>query len=111
MKHGDYCNLCGAPRKPTQAPVHVFRNSVGAEFIRIRRFRPKIGKAMIEESPDLMLSISLYRNGGGLPGEHICDDCIIIGLRHAKRFVDETLTALGSPLEPIGDAPQECEIS
>ena len=50
-----------------------------------------------EASPQMIVSVSLYRNGGTAPGQtHICDDCILVGLQHAKAFVDGALLALAS---------------
>jgi hypothetical protein len=88
---GEICSCCGVPRRPTQAPVHSFGNS--ARLISIREHR-EIDPTDIEQSPSLTISVSIWRNGGGLTGEHICDECIVIGLREAKRFVDESLNAL-----------------
>jgi len=45
----------------------------------------------------MICSVMLYRNGGTAPGQtHICDDCFIVGLRHAKEFVDGALAGLGA---------------
>lgn len=49
---------------------------------------------LIEIHPQMIVHVGLYRNGGGLPGEHICDSCIQVGLQKVKTFVDDTLTAL-----------------
>jgi len=39
----------------------------------------------------------MWRNGGTDPGKtHICDGCIVVGLRVAKKFVDESLAAFGA---------------
>lgn len=51
-----------------------------------------------ESSPQMIVNVMLYRNGGTAPGQtHICDDCIVVGLHEAKRFVDASLAALESP--------------
>ncbi|HAU74866.1 MAG TPA: hypothetical protein DCW88_04850 [Agrobacterium sp.] len=50
-----------------------------------------------EVSPQLLVNVSIWRNGGTAPGQtHMCDECIVVGLKAAKRFVDESLTALGA---------------
>jgi len=37
----------------------------------------------------------MWRNGGIAKGNtHMCDDCIVIGLLEAKRFVDDALKSL-----------------
>jgi len=48
-----------------------------------------------EQSPQLVVSVMLYRNGGTAPGlTHICDGCVLVGLQHAKQFVDSSIAAL-----------------
>ena len=89
------CSCCGAARRPTQAPVHSFHNN--DRLISVKDHR-EIDTSRIEQSPSLTVSVSIWRNGGGLAGEHICDDCIVIGLEAAKRFVDSSLSALTSRL-------------
>jgi len=52
------------------------------------------------ESPggQLLVNVGIWRNGGTDPGNtHICDGCILVGLREAKRWVDETIAALEPP--------------
>ena len=48
-----------------------------------------------EKSPQLIASVSIWRNGGTGADTHMCDDCIIVGLKVAKRFVDKSLADLG----------------
>ncbi|AHB08381.2 hypothetical protein U875_09530 [Pandoraea pnomenusa 3kgm] len=39
---------------------------------------------MYEMSPQLIVHVGVYRNGGGAAtGEHICNDCLLVGIRHA----------------------------
>ncbi len=89
------CCLCGAPRRPTQAPLESFCND--ARIINMRDHRSVRSDAGIEANPQLIVSVSIYRNGGicTIGRTHMCDDCVIVGLKHAKAFVDESLTALG----------------
>lgn len=88
----NHCCLCGAARRPTQKPVDSFGNKV--ECIAIGEHRPLLEHRW-ETSPQLLVSVSMWRNGGTSPGEtHICDDCIVVGLKAAKRFVDGALDAL-----------------
>lgn len=50
-----------------------------------------------ERAPQMLVNVSMYRNGGIAPGEtHMCDGCITVGLREAKRFVDDALRGLGA---------------
>ena len=94
MGSRDHCCLCGAPRKPTQQPVGTFGN--GTEIVRMDEHRPML-PGRWEKSPQLLVRVSMWRNGGVAPGDtHMCDDCIVIGLRRAKAFVDSALKALDS---------------
>ena len=89
-----HCCLCGAPRRPTQAPVESFANP--DPILHMKDHRP-LQEGRWEESPQMIVSVLLYRNGGTATGQtHICDDCIVVGLKAAKRFVDESLSALGA---------------
>lgn len=88
-----HCCLCGAPRRPTQKPVDSFGNNLAC--ITIGDHRP-LQEGRWEISPQMCVNVSMWRNGGAARGEaHICDDCIIVGLKEAKRFVDGSLAALG----------------
>jgi hypothetical protein len=84
----NHCCLCGAPRRPTQKPVESFGTN---ECITISQHRP-LKEGRWEISPQLLVSVQMWRNGGTARGEtHICDDCVVVGLKAAKRFVDESL--------------------
>lgn len=88
----DHCCLCGVLRRPTQAPVESFGHN---DLVIMANHRPML-TGRWEASPQLRVSVSMYRNGGIAPGKtHMCDDCIVVGLMHAKAFVDKTLRALG----------------
>ena len=88
----DHCCLCGALRRPTQRPVETFGN--GLECIEIGKHR-ELMTGRWEEAPQLLVSVTMWRNGGTSPGEtHICDGCIVVGLRAAKTFVDTALSQL-----------------
>lgn len=87
-----HCCLCGEPRRPTQAPVESFGNNV--ECLSIKDHR-ELKEGRWETSPQLLVNVSMWRNGGTAVGQtHICDGCIVVGLKAAKRFVDESLAAL-----------------
>ncbi len=87
-----HCCLCGAPRRPTQKPVESFGNNI--ECISVAAHRP-LQEGRWEVSPQLLVSVSMWRNGGTSHGEtHICDECIVVGLNAAKRFVDNSLEVL-----------------
>lgn len=87
-----HCCLCGEPRRPTQKPVDSFGNS--SRCITIGDHRP-LQEGRWEISPQLLVNVSMWRNGGTDGGNtHICDGCIVVGLKAAKQFVDESLAAL-----------------
>ena len=89
-----HCCLCGEPRRPTQSPVSGFHND--CQIVHIGDHRP-LREGRWEDKPQLILNVSMWRNGGTDPGKtHICDGCIVVGLRVAKKFVDESLAAFGA---------------
>jgi hypothetical protein len=96
-----HCCLCGDLRRPTQRPVESFGNA--CECITIADHRP-LQEGRWEVSPQLLVNVSMWRNGGTDYGNtHICDGCIVVGLQAAKQFVDESLYAFSFPRkEPRG---------
>lgn len=91
MMNIDHCCLCGERRRPTQAPVRSFGNDMPCIVMKEHR-ELKPGRA--EESPQLLVSVSMWRNGGTNEQTHMCDGCIVVGLKAAKKFVDEALIGL-----------------
>jgi hypothetical protein len=92
-----HCCLCGEPRRPTQKPVDSFGNDCRLVTIGDHR---ELKEGRWEVSPQLIVNVSMWRNGGTDSGNtHICDGCIVVGLQHAKRFVDDSLSAM-SPAHP-----------
>lgn len=85
------CCLCGAPRRPTQQPVASFGNNI--ECITIGDHR-ELKPGRWELSPQLLVSVNMWRNGGTSAETHMCDDCIVVGLKAAKAFVDGALSSL-----------------
>lgn len=93
------CCLCGAPRRPTQAPVEAFGN--GVQSVQIKDHRPLLPGRWETSGGQLLVSVSMWRNGGTAAGQtHICDDCIVVGLKAAKEFVDRSLTAMQPQSSP-----------
>lgn len=103
MGSRDHCCLCGAPRKPTQEPVGAFGNEM--HIVEMAKHRPML-PGRWEKSPQLLVYVSMHRNGGVAPGNtHMCDDCIVVGLLHARHFVDAALQSLDpSAIARIGGA-------
>ena len=63
--------------------------------------RPLLPERWEHSGGELHVSVSMWRNGGTAPGEtHICDDCIVVGLKAAKQFVDGALASLSGEVEP-----------
>jgi hypothetical protein len=92
MSRSLHCCLCGELRRPTQKPVESFGNDIAC--IVIGDHRP-LQEDRWEVNPQLLVSVSMWRNGGTAVGQtHICDGCIVVGLQEAKRFVDDALAAL-----------------
>lgn len=102
MNRDTHCCLCGERRRPTQKPVPSFGNSV--ECITIGDHRP-LQEGRWETSPQMLVSIAIRRNGGSSSLTHICDGCIVVGLRSAKHFVDSSLEALEASAPPQKDKP------
>ena len=94
------CCLCGAPRRPKQAPLASFSND--SRVVHMKEHRDVLRDPEIEMDPQLLVNVSLYRNGGvDTAGRtHMCDDCVLVGLRHAKQFIDQSIAALTAPPEP-----------
>lgn len=87
-----HCCLCGALRRPTHKPSESYSN--GSRILIMKEHRPML-EGRWEQSPQMIASVQLYRNGGTAPGQtHICDDCFLVGLQHIKQFVDSSIMAL-----------------
>lgn len=101
----DICCLCGAPRRPTQAPVASFGNRL--PIVQMREHRDVQRHPSIEVNPQLLVNVSMWRNGGvDTAGRtHMCDDCILVGLHVAKEFVDSSIAALASS-PSVGESDQ-----
>lgn len=86
-----FCCLCGSPRRPTQAPLASFGNA--ERIVAMVDHRPML-EGRWEISPQMIVNVSMYRNGGSNHDTHICDGCILVGLQVAKRFVDGAIAGL-----------------
>lgn len=91
-----HCCLCGEKRRTTQKPVESFGN--GQRIIQMVDYRP-MQEGRWETSPQMIVGVSMWRNGGTASGQmHICDGCILVGLQHAKQFVDQSIASLTGDL-------------
>lgn len=91
-----FCCQCGEPRRPTQGVVPSFSYN---KLLNVRDFRElKPGRA--EQSPQFMIHLAVYasvrRNGGECSQgrTHMCEACIVVGLRDLKKVIDSTLLGL-----------------
>lgn len=90
-----FCCCCGEPRRTTQSAVASFGN--GIEIVHVADHR-EMKPGRWENSPQLLVGVTIRRNGGTDPGNtHICDGCIVVGLKAVKRFVDESLASIEVP--------------
>lgn len=89
MNHLDFCHCCGALRGVAASQARFFLS----DLVEIQGQRPmqRGDGRLYEQSPQLSVHISVQRNGGGLADrEHVCNDCLLVGVRHALK----TLSAL-----------------
>ncbi len=82
-----YCQCCGAPRGLAAPRAALSIHDL--LFVKDHKDVAHPAGFIVEQSPQLIASLQVYRNGGGLEGrEHICDDCLLIGLRHIRQQID-----------------------
>ena len=88
-----YCQTCGKDR----GPLTHLRGSWGfCETAAVPR-TPEPERKPIQMINDLIVSVSIYRNGGVGPTTHLCDDCLRIGLRRVFGIVSRMLEDTQSP--------------
>lgn len=84
MNRLDYCHCCGALRGVAASQARL----VVSDLVQIQGQRPmqRGDGRLYEQSPQLSVHISVNRNGGGLADrEHICNDCLLVGVQHALK--------------------------
>lgn len=82
----NYCATCGQPRGI--APQRQSYSDL--QVIEVRDhldLRP--GRA--EESPQLLASVSVWRNGGVGEQTHLCDRCLRLSLRLLRERIDRLM--------------------
>lgn len=85
MSGNKCCCLCGEPRHPHQTPTETLSN--GTTMLNMKAHR-ELKPGRWEASPQMLVSVCLYRNGGTARGAtHICDECLIVGLEEARSFI------------------------
>jgi hypothetical protein len=89
MSRNKNCCLCGAERHPSQKPSESLSNDV--RMITMKEHR-ELKPGRWEDSPQMLVSVCIWRNGGTAPGAtHICDECLVVGLEEVERFVQYQL--------------------
>lgn len=81
-----FCATCGTKRTPIQQR----RESWGWTRIIVVDEHKAVSGAW-EQSPQLIASAAVYRNGGTSDDCHLCDECLLIGLRALKETIDAAL--------------------
>lgn len=90
MSGNKYCCLCGEVRLPHQPPTESLSNQTAMLNMKDHR---ELKPGRWETSPEMLVSVCLWRNGGTARGStHICDECLIVGLEEARSFVEHELT-------------------
>ena len=101
MNSRSYCHCCGAPRgiSTPQESYSLHDILVIGEHREIQRHPGQ----MFEMSPQLIVHVGVYRNGGGTArnSEHICNDCLLVGIRHALAKLQKIAS------DSIADKPAE----
>lgn len=89
MSGNKHCCLCGEARLPHQAPTESLSNQTAMLSMKEHR---ELKPGRWEISPQMLVSVCLWRNGGTASGAtHICDECLIVGLEEARGYVEHEL--------------------
>lgn len=89
MSGNKHCCLCGEVRLPHQAPTESLSNQTAMLTMKEHR---ELKPGRWETSPQMLVNVGLWRNGGTARGAtHICDECLIVGLEEARSYVEHEL--------------------
>lgn len=90
MSGNKHCCLCGEVRLPLSSAHRVVKQP--DSHAQHERASQAEALAVWETSPQLLVNVALWRNGGTAKGAaHICDGCLIVGLEEARKFVEHEL--------------------
>ena len=104
MSGNKYCCLCGEVRLPNQPPTESLSNRTS--MLNMKEHR-ELKPGRLETSPQLLVNVCLWRNGGTAEGAtHICDECLIVGLEEARKFVEYELVTRRAIVQAISTARQ-----
>lgn len=84
MNRTNYCSCCGALRGLSARNQSYSLHDI----VQVADHRPiqRGDGRLFEMSPQIIVHVSVYRNGGGAAtDEHICNDCLLVGIRHALK--------------------------
>lgn len=109
MSGNKNCCLCGTERHPAQKPVESLSNDV--RMITMKEHR-ELKPGRWEVSPQMLVSVCLWRNGGTAPGAtHICDECLVVGLEEVERFVQYQLATRRAAVTALKELHARQEVS
>ncbi|PIF29388.1 hypothetical protein CLU88_4317 [Acidovorax sp. 56] len=95
MNRLDYCHCCGALRGVAASQARFALTDLVE--ISAHRLTERGEGRFYEQSPQLSVHFSVQRNGGGLADrEHVCNDCLLVGVRHALKILRDLI---GQPAE------------
>lgn len=103
MNRSAYCSCCGALRGVAPRGQDYSLHDI----VRVADHRPmqRGDGRMFEMSPQLIVHVGVYRNGGGAAtDEHVCNDCLMVGIRHALAKLQAVATPLSTHPPAGGDA-------
>lgn len=102
MSGNKHCCLCGQERDRHQVPTEQLSNRVA--MLSMKDYR-ELKPGRWETSPQLLVNVSMWRNGGTAPGAtHICDECLIVGLEEALGFVQRELVVRRAAVAALASA-------
>ncbi|WP_225547272.1 hypothetical protein [Chromobacterium violaceum] len=82
MNRSSYCSCCGALRGLSAQNQSYSLHDI-VRVAEHRQIQHGDGR-LVEASPQLLVHVGVFRNGGGAAtDEHICNACLLLGIRHA----------------------------
>lgn len=82
MNRSAYCSCCGALRGLSARKDSYSLHDI-VPVVDHRPMQRGDGR-LFEQSPQLIVHVGVYRNGGGAStDEYVCNDCLMVGIRHA----------------------------
>lgn len=82
----NYCGVCGAHRG-----VNELRHRFNVETSFAASACRRLSTNRAEPNPRLVAAFAVWRDGAGLTSEHICADCVRVGLVRIRHELDALL--------------------